>query len=148
MTRGAWIVGGPVAGEQRNAPEVQHREDVRVRQLVLQAEADDLKIAERGRRLERCERQTAGAELGFHVDPGCMDALAVDVRPSVQDIVEDLQAEVGLRDLVHLGEGEGEAQADARRIFPNRASLVAEIPPRLVDETEELFVGQLHVGFV
>src|SRR5690606_12351960 len=44
---------------ERDAPEVEHGEDVRVRQLELEREADDVEVAERPARLERHAGQAA-----------------------------------------------------------------------------------------
>ena len=84
------------------------------------------------------------AQLRFHVEPRRVDALAVDVGASIEEVVEDLQTEMRLRDLVDLGKGERETQPHGLRVLANRAALVAEIAPRLVDETQELFVGQVR----
>ena len=54
-------------------------EHVRVRQLVLQREPDDVELRERRRRLQRQQRQTARAQLGLAVQPGRERALAGDV---------------------------------------------------------------------
>ena len=84
------------------------------------------------------------SQLGFHVEPWRVDTLAVDVGASIQDVVEDLQAQMRLCDFVDLGECEREAQAHRCRVFAHRPALVAEIAPRLVDETQQLFVFHVH----
>ena len=59
--------------------------------------------------LERHQRQAARAQLRLEVEPRRVDALGGDVGAAVQEVVEDLQPEMRLRDLVDLGKGEGDA---------------------------------------
>jgi hypothetical protein len=123
-----------------DAAEIEHREEVRVGELVLQAEADHVEVGERQMALERDERKPARAQEGLEVGPGGIDALGRDLRPSVQHVVEDLDAEVRLGDLVHLGEREREAEADRGQVLPDGAALVAEIAARFLDEREQPLV--------
>ena len=99
------VLGAALCRAQGDAAELEHGEQVRVRELVLQAHADDMKIDERRVALEGHERQPARAQQRLHVGPGRIDALRRDVGSPVEDIVEDLETQVGLRDLVDLGKG-------------------------------------------
>jgi hypothetical protein len=86
------------------------------------------------------------AQLRFHVEPGRIDALAVHVGTSIEDVVEDLETEVRLRDLIDLGKSEREVQVDRAWVFAYRPALIPEIAPRLFHEPQELFVVDSHVG--
>ncbi len=64
------IVVAAVLAAERDAAEVEHREDVGVGELVLQREADDVEVAERARRLERHEGSLPfSTSSALHVDP-------------------------------------------------------------------------------
>ena len=99
-------------GAQRDAAELEHGEQVRVGELVLQAEADDVEVARAARWLSS---ETSGrprrAQQRLHVEPRRVDALGGDVGAAVQDVVEDLQPEVRLRDLVDLGKARARSAA-------------------------------------
>src|SRR5439155_1810046 len=101
-------------------------------------ESDDVEVAERGVALERHEQQVARAEQRLHVRPGGVGALGSDVGPPVQDVVEDLQPEVRLRDLVDLRKREREAQPGA--VLAYGTPLVAEITAGLFDEWQQPLV--------
>ncbi len=119
---------------QRYAAQLEHGQQVGVRQLVLQAEADHVEVAQRECALQRDERQAAGAQQGLEIGPGRVDALRGDVLPAIQDVVQDLQPEVGLGDLVDLGEGEREAERCGVEVLSHGPALVAEVAPRLLDQ--------------
>ena len=104
------IVLAAIGALERDAAEVEHREDVRVRELELEREADDVEVLERTRALERDERQLARAELLLHVDPRRVAALGERARIVVQDLVEDLEAEMAHPDVVDVGEREADAR--------------------------------------
>src|SRR5205823_14350321 len=108
-----------------DAAQLEHGEEIRVGELVLEAEPDHLELGERDVTLERDERQPASAEECLQVRPRRENALGRDVRATVEDVVEYLEPEVGLRDLVDLGEGEGESQPYPRGVLPDRAPFVA-----------------------
>ena len=81
-------------GAERDAPQLEHGEEVGVRELVLEAEANDVEVDERQVTLERDEREAPGAEQRFQVRPGGVDPFGGHVGTPVQDVVENLEAEV------------------------------------------------------
>jgi hypothetical protein len=71
----------------------------------------------------------------LHVDPRSEDALCGDRRLSVQQVVEDLEAEVRLADLIDIREGEGYADGDTIALALGvGAALAAEVAARLLGE--------------
>src|SRR4030095_6404238 len=135
------VAGASLGGAQRNAAEVQHGEDVRVGQLVLETEPDDVKLAERGVGLQRDERMTVLAQHRFEIEPGRIRPLGVDVVASVEQVVEQLQTGMRLRDLVDLREGERDAEVDCRWILAHATELVAEIAPRFSHPGEQALIA-------
>ena len=57
-----------VLAVQRNAAQVEHGQQVGVADLVLQAEADQVELAQRRERLQAVERQAVAAQLGLEVE--------------------------------------------------------------------------------
>ncbi len=124
-------------GAEGDAAQVQHGEDVRVGQLVLEGEADEVEVAERRARLQRGERQAAADELGLEVRPGGVAPLRDDAGLRVEDAVEDLNAEVGHADLVDVRKGQRDAQAAGRAVLDDGVDFAAQVAAGLFDPGEE-----------
>ncbi len=138
------IAVGPVGGAQRHAAQVEQGQDVGEGELELQREADDVEVAERRLRLERAERQGAGAQLRLHVDPRGEAALARDARVGVEDRVEDLGPQVRHADLVEIGEGQHHAGGHLGRVLDHRLVLAAQVAGRDRDAVDEVGVDVAH----
>jgi hypothetical protein len=87
-------MNGAIGRAQRDPPEVEQREHVGERQLVLQRDADHVERAQRALGLERDQRQVARPQLGLHVGPRRERALARDPRIAVEQRVDDLRPEM------------------------------------------------------
>ena len=138
------IVLAAIRRAERDAAEVHHREDVAVRELVLEREADDGEVAQRPGRLDGDEREAARRELRLHVDPRRIAALRERARVVVEDFVEDLEAEVAHPDVVDIRESEADGGLDGGPVLCARAYLAARIARRLLDPVEELRVGVIR----
>src|SRR5206468_3402988 len=79
-----------VARKKRDAAQVQHREQVGVADLVLQAEADYIEVDQGRKGLQAIERQVCFPQLVFEIQPGREGPLAGPLRVRVHDRVEDL----------------------------------------------------------
>jgi len=77
---------------------------------------------------------------GFEVGPRRGGTLGCDVVRPVEDVVEDLQPEVGLGDLVDVGKREGDADGRSGDVFVDAPPLVSQVSPGFFDEGEEAFV--------
>ena len=142
---GGWAAGDdqrvplvPFLPAERNPAQFEHHQDVRVGELVLEGEADDVEGGKRPLRFQGAEGEAASAQQGLHVRPGGVAALAADVRQAVQDGVEDLEPEVGHPDLVGVGEGEGDAEAAGPVLLPDGVHLAAGVTAWLFDGEEQL----------
>jgi len=118
-----------VLGAHRDPGEVDAVQHVGVDQLGGKVEGHDVEGGGGTVGLQREQRQPAGPELGFEVDPGCVGAFGARVGPFVEDLVEDLEPLVGEADLVGVGieEQPGHLVAamlgrDAARFHPDVAS--------------------------
>ena len=134
----------PVFREQRHAAEFEHVETGREGHLVLEREPDEVELRKRRPRLEREEGQTDLAHLFLHVEPGREDPLAVGVLPLVDEVVEDLDAEVGHADLIGVGETEREPHVDRRRVFFDAVQFPADVAAGLLHERQDLLESSVH----
>jgi hypothetical protein len=100
------VVSAAVRGVQRDPGEVEHVEDVRVRELRRQVERDGRELRGGPRGLDGEQREALGAHRRLHVRPRRVRALRGGVVALVQDGVEDLEALVGKPDLVGVGVAE------------------------------------------
>jgi hypothetical protein len=128
------VVRSAVGGPQGNPAQVQDREEVGVGELVLQAEPHHVEVAHGEVILEGDQRQPARAQERLQIGPGRVDPLRRHVRTSVQDVVQDLQADVRLRDLVDLGERQREAHGTLVQVLAHRPPLVAQVTAGLLDQ--------------
>ena len=111
------VVLAAIAGAGGDAREVEHVEDVRVGQLVLEGEAEEVEIAEGVVRLEAPEGRALASHLRLHVEPGGEGALAEHVVLGVEEVVEDAEAHVRHADVVGVGVGEGDAYDGGVPVF-------------------------------
>ena len=73
----------------------------------------------------------------LHVDPRRVAALGERARVVVQDLVEDLEAEVAHPDVVDVGEREADARLDRGPVLRARAELAAEVARGLLHQVDE-----------
>ena len=111
-------VGGvAVFGAQGKAGQVEHGEDVGVELLVGEREGEDVEPVDRVAGFQTEEGDAVAAHHRLEVAPGAVDTLGEQVVVSVDEVVEDHEAEVGATELVDIGEGEGDLAADGG-VFP------------------------------
>ena len=117
----------PVAGKYRYPREVEHIQYVRVGELVLQREADEVKIAYGVEALECVERYAVLAHYSLKVLGRREAALAPVVLALVGQRVQYLHAEVRHSDVVCVGEAEREADVDLRLVLYHAPDLAAYV---------------------
>jgi hypothetical protein len=116
-----------LGGAQWNAHQIEHRQHVDKRDLVLQREADHVEGRQRRKGLQAVERHLVFAELLFHVGPGREDALAGPIVAGVHQRVEHLQPVVAHADGVGVGEGEAEFSPHITMVLADHVQLAAQI---------------------
>jgi len=136
------IGGGAVGSAQRNPGQVEHLEHVRVGQLGLQRDAEEVEVANRPPRFEGEEGDRLPAHRLAHVGPGAVDALGSHRRPPVHLVVEDLQRLVRYAHLV----GVRIAEADDRRRLrlSNLVRLASDISRWAADRLQDGLDPPLH----
>jgi len=128
----------PISAVERYTAQFQHHQDIRVGELILEGEADNVEGGQRPLRLQRAKGQAALPEFPFHIRPRGIDAFAGDLRQVVQDGVKDLEAEMRHPDLIGVGEGEGKAEETARIRLPDGVQLAAGVATWFLDGKENL----------
>ena len=79
---------------QRDARQVKQVEGIGVEGFVGQRETDDVKSRQRMFGLQRVERKVSRPHELFHIHPGSIGTLGQGVRALVDQVVQDLHAEI------------------------------------------------------
>src|SRR5207249_10543966 len=74
------ILQGPILAEERNAAQVEHCQQVRVTDFVLEAETDEIEILKRREGLKTVERHAVVPQQGLEVEPRSEGSLAGPLR--------------------------------------------------------------------
>jgi len=106
-----WVAVGPVRRPERHAGQVEHCQHVGVGELVGQCDADGVELAQGSPGLKAGQGQVAGPELLLHVRPRCEGALGEEVLVGVEDMVENLEPQMGHPDIVDIGVYERDTRA-------------------------------------
>ena len=120
---------------RRDAAQVEHGQDVGVAHLVLQAEADQVEVAERGEGFQAVQRPVLAAQQGFKVDPGSEGPFAGPLGIVIHDRVQHLQTMVAHAQGVGVGEGQAQGAADPAVVLDDAVQLAADV-----------LSGRLHAG--
>jgi len=72
----------------------------------------------------------------FHIGPGGKDPLAKNIRLPVQDMIENLETDMGHPHFVYVGKGEGKFQTNAIGILPDRIYFATQVSGGLGDFKE------------
>src|SRR5688572_16422780 len=97
------MLESPLGCTKRYPPQIEHREHVRIAQLVLQREANDIELAQRRIALKRQQRNSMLSQPRFHIGPGRVDSFGCPALMLVQQTVEYLQPEMAHPDLIGVG---------------------------------------------
>ena len=120
------VVGRTVLGLERDAAKVEHGQDVRIANLILEREAEDVELPERGEGLQRIERQAVLAEGGFEVGERCKGSLARPIA-GVHQAVEDLEPVVAHAEGVGVGERQAEGSLASAMVLADAVELAAKV---------------------
>ena len=139
-------IARPAIGRaHRHSREVEHVEDVGVGQLIGQRDANGVELAQGRARLQREQRQAPRSQLLLHVRPGREAPLGREVGMTVENVVEDLQPEMGHPEFVAVGIAEGEASANRRRILADRVPLATGITCGLLYPRQDHIQIQIQI---
>ena len=128
----------------RQTGKIQHIEDVRIAQLILQREADKVEIPDRVAAFERVKRDVLLPHFFFHIRPRRKHALAPGIRALVRDGVEDLDPEMAHTDLIGIREAERIADIHRVLVLHHLIQLTAGIARGLLHGRQKLFNSFIH----
>ena len=126
----------------REARQVQHRQDIRVGELGLQREADDVELPGGSPALEGEERDGPLPHLALHVGPWGVGTLHQPLRPPVHHMVKHLRPHVAHPDLVGVGIAEQETGLGGVPVLLDDTQFAADVAVRLGDQREDLALQQ------
>ena len=112
--------------------------------FVLQRKADDVEVIKRGPALQAVQGQAVFPHLFLHVHPGREDAFAEGVFTLVDEVVEDLDAEVGHADFIGVRETERKVKVDRRRVFRHTVQFAANVAAGFLDQRQDPLKGCIH----
>ena len=119
----------------RYAPEIEHLQHRRIAQLVLQGEAEQIELPEGRAALQGGEQHTMTTQQIAHVEPRGEDPLGGDPVAFVEDVVQDLEADVAHPQLVDVREAQADAQL--RVHLDGGVDLAADVPSGFLDAFDE-----------
>ena len=131
--------GIPLGRAHGDAGELQHIEDRREGQLVLEGESQDVEAGQGKAGLVTAQRDAVLPEERLGVHPGGVGPLCQDLRPGVQQLIEDLEAQVRHPDLIGIGKRQSHPDVDLRRVFHRRVPLPGDVSRGLADEGQDVF---------
>src|SRR5512143_367094 len=95
-THDEWMAVIAILRAQRNARKIQHGEHVGVNELADEREADSVEFTGGATRFKSKERNARAAHQGFGVGIDGEGALAEEAVITIDDVVESLEANVGV----------------------------------------------------
>jgi hypothetical protein len=123
---------------QRDAGQVQDIEDPGVIEFILEGKTKDVELSQGTGRFQGAEGEALLPEELFHVRPGSKSTFAGHLGGFVQEVLENLKAEVGHPHLVHIREGKGKLQLHPVWVFDDRIQLSADVS-RGLGNFEQIF---------
>src|SRR5262249_29580096 len=102
-------------------------QEVGVADLVLEAEADQVKVRQRREGFEAAEGQAVAAQLLFEVERRRKGTFAGPLRGAVHDAVEHLQPVMTHAERVAVGEGEARLAAHPAMVLDHGVQLAAGV---------------------
>ena len=114
-----------------HAGQIQHIEHAGIVHLILEGKTQNVELTHGIAALQGIQRLTALAHLLFHIQEGCIGALAPDAIHTVQETIEDLGAQMGHTDFINIRETKGKAQIHLAFVLINCVVFAAGIASRL-----------------
>ncbi len=131
------IVIGSVDCVERDAREVERRQQVGVAELGRERDAEDVERRDGSVRVDRELRDRVVAHDLFHVGEDRVGALGKDPVALVEDLVEDLHALIGQAHLIRVGIHERPAHFGRIPLLDGRVELAADVLDRLADSGKQ-----------
>jgi hypothetical protein len=119
---------------------VQDVQNAGIVELILQGEANKVKIFQGQGGFQGGEGKGSILEKLFHIGPGCESSFTGDLARLVENVVEDLKTEMGHSHLVDIRKGEGEFEADPAQILHHGVHLPAKVSGGFGNSKKVVFI--------
>ena len=120
------VIGAAIFGVKRQAPQVEHREHVRVTDLVLEREPQDVEPAERCECLETVERQPRILEPELEIRQRRERSLTRPAR-LIHQAVQDLKTVMAHSERIGVGERQANGSAGGLVVLGDAVQLAADV---------------------
>ena len=127
------ILPGPFFCVQRDSRQIQNLQDIGVAHLILDGDAQEVKLPHRILGLQRKQRDLFFPHDLVKIGPWRIHPLAPDVISAIEHIVEDLDSQMGHTDLVNVRKTHGKADIHLILIFHHRIYFTADITGRFLN---------------
>jgi hypothetical protein len=118
---------GPVLRFDGDAAQIEHAEDIRVVDLMLERKADDVEFAEGAAGLEREKRDGVLAQHRVEIGPGREGALGRPARMPIDAFIQQVIAVIRHAEVVDVGKGQAAAHADRLVGLDGHVELAAQV---------------------
>jgi hypothetical protein len=88
--------------------EVEHIKDIRETKFILEGETQYVKVMKRGGRFERRKRKASLSHDPLHINPRGKNSFAGHPFFSIEDMIEDLNPEMGHSHFIDIGKSQAE----------------------------------------
>jgi hypothetical protein len=95
----------PVLGEKRNTTQVEHIEDVGETKFILEGKTQYIKLMKRSRGFEGRKRTVLLSHDPLHINPRGEGSFAAHPFFSIEDMIKDLNPEMGHPYFINIGKG-------------------------------------------
>ena len=131
------VAVGPVRRMKRDPGQVQHLQDVGIAELKLERKAQEIKDPHRILGFQGKQRDVVVPQQPVHIRPGRKNALTPGVLPPVEQLIQDLDPQVGHADLIHIRKAHGKADRDLP-VLVDRVHFISQIPRGLLHLQQQL----------
>ena len=119
--------------------QIQHIQNIGIRQLVLHGKADHIKVLDRIAAFQGKQRFAVGAHQRLHIVRRGKHPLAPSVLPRVGHAVKDFHSQVAHTDLISIRKTKGIAQRHFTFIFHYAVQFATGIARRFLHRLQQFF---------
>ena len=123
---------------QRDLCQIQHLQDVGVAHLILNGNTQEIKILDRILGFQRKKRNLLLPHHFVHIIPRRIDTLTPGILSFVKHIVENLNAQMGHSNLIHIRETHGEPDVYLFLVLHDRIDFTTDIAGRFLNGHQDL----------
>ena len=128
-----------IHGTQRHPRQIQHIQNIGIRQLVLHGKADHIKVLDRIAAFQGKQRFAVGAHQRLHIVRRGKHPLAPSVLPRVGHAVKDFHSQVAHTDLISIRKTKGIAQRHFTFNFHYAVQFATGIARRFLHRLQQFF---------